>query len=266
MAVVCLYEAVVDQIKIPYLRMGEGEPLVLLHGLSSCKESWFKQFELASQYDLIIPDFRGHGDNQTLDGITIENFAKDIINLLKQLQIESAHICGLSMGGIVVQEIYRQAPDLCKSLILSCTTYSSFKPFSRILFSFVKARSRYLPTSLRKEITARSCFYSWNKENMNAIDNFYRPREGVPYAMDSLKNIEYRSLLPKISVPTLVIGAQYDTLLPVWIQICMHEMIPNSELVILKNTGHAAKIESAKEYNKSIRAFLSKHSIAHKVG
>ncbi|MFB7140736.1 alpha/beta fold hydrolase [Gottfriedia sp. NPDC056225] len=261
-----MYEAVVDQSKMPYLRMGKGEPLVLLHGLSSCKESWFKQFELSSHYDLIIPDFRGHGDNQTFEGVTIENFAKDVICLLEQLKIENAHICGLSMGGIVAQEIYRQAPEKCKSLILTCTTYSAFKPYSSPLFKYVKTRSQYLPTSLRKKITARSCFYSWNKENMDAIDYFYRPKEGVPFAMDSIKNIEYRSLLPTIKVPTLIIGAQYDTLLPVWIQICMHEMIPNSELVILKNTGHAAKIESAKEYNESIKAFLSKHPPTNKAG
>jgi pimeloyl-ACP methyl ester carboxylesterase len=95
---------------MPYLHFGNGAPLVLIHGLGEVKEGWQSQFELADQYELIIPDLRGHGECTKTEGISIPNFASDVIALLIELKIESAHILGLSMGGAVAQEIYRQAP------------------------------------------------------------------------------------------------------------------------------------------------------------
>ncbi|MCM2534306.1 alpha/beta fold hydrolase [Neobacillus pocheonensis] len=101
-------ETIIKNKIMPYLRMGCGDPLVLIHGLGGIKENWNKQFVLSEHYELIIPDLRGHGENLTLDGITINNFAKDILSLLNELNIQKAHICGLSMGGTVTQEIYRR--------------------------------------------------------------------------------------------------------------------------------------------------------------
>jgi pimeloyl-ACP methyl ester carboxylesterase len=94
----------------PYLHFGNGAPLVLIHGLGEVKEGWQSQLELADQYELIIPDLRGHGECSKTEGISIPNFASDVIALLNELKIENAHILGLSMGGAVAQEIYRQAP------------------------------------------------------------------------------------------------------------------------------------------------------------
>ena len=80
------------------------------------------QHELANRYRLVIPDLRGHGETEMNEGITVKNFALDIIELLEYLEIPSAFICGLSLGGIVAQELYKQRPDLVKGLILSNTT------------------------------------------------------------------------------------------------------------------------------------------------
>ncbi|MEH7483327.1 alpha/beta hydrolase [Neobacillus drentensis] len=61
----------------PYLHFGKGEPLVLIHGLGEVKEGWEDQYELADQFELIIPDLRGHGACNKSDGISIRNFASD---------------------------------------------------------------------------------------------------------------------------------------------------------------------------------------------
>lgn len=255
-------EAVIDQMTMPYLRMGCGEPLVLLHGFTESKEGWFKQFELANHYDLIIPDQRGHGHNRTLEGISIENLARDVIELLDLLNIESAHICGFSMGGAVAQEIYRQAPEKCQSLVLACTTFYLFYPLNKIFTTFITARKTILPTNLLKIITARSCFYSWNSENFEALEKCLKPNgKAMQVTMDALTKIDNRALLPKIDAPTLVICGKFDLLIPLWLQIDMHNQIPNSELVILNKAGHEAKIESAKEFNQNLRQFLGKHPI-----
>ena len=113
---------------LTYKDLGQGTPIVLLHGLGSTKEAWVSQHELANKYRLIIPDLRGHGETVINENFTIKNFALDIIQLLEHLNIPSAFICGFSFGGIVAQELYKQRPDLVKGLILSNTT-SYIPPF-----------------------------------------------------------------------------------------------------------------------------------------
>lgn len=102
-----------------YLDMGKGEPLVLIHGLGSKKEMWKNQFELSESNRLIIPDLLGHGESNEVEKISMPNFAKNIIGLLDQLGIESAHFCGISLGGMVVQEVYRLFPERVRSMILT---------------------------------------------------------------------------------------------------------------------------------------------------
>ncbi len=248
---------------IPYLRFGVGEPLVLIHGLGEIKEGWSNQFEFADQYDLIIPDLRGHGEYLSPGEISIENFADDVIRLLACLGIESAHICGLSMGGMVAQEIYRQAPELCQSLMLVSTFHYAPTQFGKVFLKFGKTHAETKSPDVLRETAAKICLYSWTKENFKDFYQFYRPNHKYYYkAMEACLNVNNLSLLPKINVPTLIIGGQYDSVIPVWFQLLMHKQIPHSEFVIFRNTGHVAKLEAKDGFNKVLRHFLNNHKMA----
>jgi 3-oxoadipate enol-lactonase len=234
--------------EIPYLRFGQGEPLVFIHGLGEVKEGWSNQFEFADQYELIIPDLRGHGEYQAPGEISIKNFAHDVISLLKGLGIESAHICGLSMGGMVAQEIYRQAPEMCRSLMLVSTFHYAPKQLGKL---FLKLRA------------AKICLYSWSRENFDEFYQFYQPNKEFYFkSMEACLQVNNITLLPKIKVPTLIIGGQYDSVIPVWVQLLMHKQIPHSEFVIFRNTGHIAKLEAKDAFNQVLRNFLNKHKKA----
>lgn len=249
---------------VPYLHFGKGEPLVLIHGLGEVKEGWSNQFELADQFELIIPDLRGHGDCTKTDGISIPNFARDIIGLLKELEIENAHILGLSMGGAVAQEIYRQAPNLCLSLTLVSTFHYFPKKLIKLLFNNRREKFESVKAAGKQtEYLAHMALYSWNKNMMDTFSHFFRPKHFI--FLKSLKTcleVNNRSLLPEIKVPTLIIGGQYDSVLPVWIQACMHQLIPHSEFVIMRNTGHLAKLEAKDRFNQLLRRFLNQHKTA----
>lgn len=249
--------------EIPYLRLGAGEPLVFIHGLGEVKEGWSNQFELADQYDLIIPDLRGHGEYQSPGEISIKNFARDVIALIKGLGIESAHICGLSMGGMVAQEIYRQAPEICRSLLLVSTFHYAPKRLGKLYLAYRKARSVNNTPELIRETAAKVCLYSWSEENLEKFYQFYRPnREYYLDSMAACLKVNNLTLLPKINVPTLIIGGQYDSVTPVWIQYLMHKQIRHSEFVIFRNTGHVAKLEAKDAFNRVLREFLNKHKMA----
>ncbi|MFJ5714883.1 alpha/beta fold hydrolase [Neobacillus sp. NPDC093127] len=245
---------------IPYLRLGAGEPLVFIHGLEEIKEGWANQFEFADQYELIIPDLRGHGEYQSPGEISITNFAMDVISLLKCLGFESAHICGLSMGGIVAQEIYRQAPEMCRSLMLVSTFHYAPKRLGKLFLKHHQYRTENKSSDILRETAAKVCLYSWSKENFESFSRFYQPnRKYYGKSMEACLNVNNLRLLPKINIPTLIIGGQYDSVIPVWVQFMMHKQIPHSEFVIFRNTGHIAKLEAKDPFNKVLRNFLNQH-------
>jgi 3-oxoadipate enol-lactonase len=247
--------------EIPYLRFGKGEPLVFIHGLGEVKEGWNNQFEFADQYDLIIPDLRGHGEHITTGKISIPHFARDIINLLKELQIESAHICGLSMGGMVAQEIYSQAPEMCRSLMLVSTFHFIPKHLAKLIVNYRKFRSFSKTPGIPKATAARISLNSWKGKVYEDFHKFYKPNHEV--FLKSVKaclEVNNLKLLPQIKVPTLILGSQYDSVIPVWIQLLMHKQIRHSEFVIIRNTGHIAKLEQKEAFNRILRTFLNKHS------
>ncbi|MCM3728754.1 alpha/beta hydrolase [Neobacillus cucumis] len=248
---------------IPYLRFGEGEPLVFIHGLGEVKEGWSNQFEFADQYDLIIPDLRGHGEYHKPGEISIKHFAEDVISLLKGLNVESAHICGLSMGGMVAQEIYRQAPEMCRSLMLVSTFHYAPEMLGKLFLRYRKAHAENKSQDVLRETAAKICLYSWNKDNFEKFYQFYRPNREYHFkAMEACLEVNNLTLLPKIKVPTLIIGGQYDSLVPAWVQFLMHKQIPHSEFVIFRNTGHIAKLEAKDSFNRTLRSFLNKHKTA----
>lgn len=254
-------EKAISKVGMPYLRLGSGEPLILIHGLGEIKEGWEKQFELQDQCELIIPDLRGHGENEIIEEISLTNFASDVIALLDELNIENAHICGLSMGGIVTQEIYNLAPEKCKSIILTNTFHFAPKFLeNNIIFQTRKARAQFLSPQQQRLISAKTCLYSWKKETVEEFLQFYKPNKtGYLKSMDAVLGFDNRALLPNIKVPVLILGCQYDTVTPIWLQILMHKLIPHSELVIFKNAGHIAKFEAAEEFNQTLRFFINKH-------
>jgi pimeloyl-ACP methyl ester carboxylesterase len=257
-------KAKVSKSGVHYLHLGAGEPLVLIHGLGEVKEGWQNQFELADQYELIIPDLRGHGECNRSEGISIENFAADVIGLLKELEIENAHILGLSMGGAVAQEIYRQAPDICRSLMLVSTFHYFPNRLRGILFNNRKRRYKAAAAAGRQgEVAAKLCLYSWRPETVQKFSMFYRPKLDIFLkSLQACLNVNNLHLLPNIGVPVLIIGGQYDSVLPVWIQAWMHKLIPQSEFIIIRNTGHVAKLEAADRFNLLLRNFLHRHKAA----
>jgi pimeloyl-ACP methyl ester carboxylesterase len=251
-------KALISKLGVPYLHFGKGDPLVLIHGLGEVKEGWEDQYELADQFELIIPDLRGHGACNKADGISIQNFASDIIGLLQELEIETAHILGLSMGGAVAQEIYRQAPDRCRTLLLISSFHYFPKKLKGLLFDPRKGKLERITTSGRhSEFAARMALYSWNKETLEKFDKFFQPKQHIFInSLAACFEVNNLSLLPMIDVPTLIVGGQYDSILPVWIQAWMHKLIPNSEFIIMRNTGHLAKLEAKDRFNNLLRKFL----------
>ncbi|GAX90759.1 alpha/beta fold hydrolase [Effusibacillus lacus] len=256
-----MYTATIQNITLHYDRLGSGEPLLLLHGMGERKEGWVWQHELADEYDLIIPDLRGHGQSRQTEDISVENCARDILALLDHLGIGKAHICGFSMGGLVAQEMYRLEPDRCRSLILVSTYHYIPECLRPVLFGMYMWKHLFLPRFIRMRLTAFTCLYSWDE---TTIQRFHQTASGdncYKKIVSSCVAIDNRNLLSKIEVPTLIAGSEYDLITPSWIQMLMHKSIAGSELVIFPKAGHMSKLEKPDEFNRSLRRFLNRNRL-----
>src|SRR3954454_18085401 len=110
--------------ELHYERAGSGEPLLMIQGMSGTHVSWGEPFlaPLRESFDVIAFDNRGIGLSAPIDGsFTIVEMAEDAAGLLDELGIESAHVCGISMGGMIAQDLALAHPERLRSLTLGCT-------------------------------------------------------------------------------------------------------------------------------------------------
>lgn len=234
--------------------LGKGKPIVLIHGLGSKKEAWAPQHELANHYRLIIPDLRGHGETDLNEDLTVKNFASDVIELLEHLKIRSAFFCGLSLGGIVAQELYRQRPEMVRGLILSNTT--SYVP--SILGQRILTESRKLlqegEETLVDHIVTRGLYDSKYKEEAKKA---FHIRDTYLESAKASLGVNYFFILPTIKKPVLLIGSTHDKVTPSINLYMMGIFLRRARTALLKNTGHLSNIEKKDLFNKYVSDFVA---------
>src|SRR5277367_2332741 len=115
----------VGEVELDVERSGSGPPLLLIMGMSGTALSWGEPFleQLRGDFDVIAYDHRGIGASSRLTGgqVTIPQMAEDAAGLLAALEIESAHVLGISMGGMIAQELALAHAPLLRTLTLGCT-------------------------------------------------------------------------------------------------------------------------------------------------
>src|ERR1700722_15461644 len=114
----------VGDIELDYERSGSGPPLLAIMGMSGTALSWGEPFlgQLRQDHEVIVYDHRGIGASTRLSGsVTIAGMAEDAAGLLAALEIDSADVLGISMGGMIAQELALAHPERVRTLTLGCT-------------------------------------------------------------------------------------------------------------------------------------------------
>lgn len=236
-----------------YNDIGTGTPIVLLHGLGSKKEAWVPQYELAKYYRLIIPDLRGHGETALDEDLTMKNFALDVIHLLEELKIDSAFLCGLSLGGIVAQEIYKQRPEMVNGLILSNTTAYIPSFIGNHIMTISEQLFQNDQQELMEHIITTALYDQSFKEEAKKA---FHIRDTYLEAAKASVGINYLPVLSGIQKPVLLIGSTHDQVTPSLNLYFMRNFIWGARTVILEKTGHLSNIEKKDLFNQTIKDFL----------
>lgn len=261
-------KANINGIEMNYHTAGSGEAVVLIHGHPFDYTMWQPQIDaFAKTYRVIAPDLRGYGKSSLPAGspTRFEDYATDVLLLLDKLGVESFHLGGLSMGGQIVMELYRQAPQRIKSLILADTFASPDTPEVK--------QGRYdAATRLEKEGMApyaEEVIYKMMKP-----DHVASMPEAARFVVDMMKatnpaaaatalraraeRIDYlKEVLPQVNVPALIIVGRQDEFTPVAKAEEMAAKLKKHQLVVIEDAGHMPNLEHTDEFNAAVLYFLA---------
>ena len=235
-------------------------PIIFLHGVGSDKSVWRPQIDHFGQSRHVIAfDYPGYGESDPADSEAAhDDFAAAILAGTDALEIERAHICGLSLGGVVAIAMHHATPDRCASLILADSF--SAHPDGRGIFNRSVKASRSMtmrelaedrvelllapnaPDALRDELVA----------TMAAISpDAYRIGARAVWLADQ------RERLDSIRVPTLVIVGDQDRITPPMLARDLANRIGGAQLVEIPAAGHLTNVEQPAAFNTAVDQFLA---------
>ena len=257
----------VDGINLAFDDSGSGRPVILLHGYPFNRTLWDGQVSsLKDTFRVITPDLRGFGESETsAEPVTMARMAQDVAGLMDALDIPSAIIGGLSMGGYVVLSYYKQFPNRVAALLLADTRPQADTDEGK------QQRAKQREQILREgmSLTADSMLpklltpetISTRPDVVNSIRNMImntKPDGAAAALMGMATREDQSDLLRQISVPTLIVVGREDPITPVQDSQLMHELIPGSRLIILEDAAHVSNVEQARSFNGVLKSFLGK--------
>jgi 3-oxoadipate enol-lactonase len=244
--------AIVDvgQIELDYERSGSGPPLLMIMGMSGTALHWGEPFlrSLRDDFEVIVYDHRGVGSSSHLDGpVTTSQLAQDAAGLMAALELDSAHVLGISMGGMVAQELALAHPGLVRTLTLGCTYCGgegSALPDPSVLARLGEAmmsgdRQRALRVGWEVNVSPAMADDTGAYERFLAIAS--RRAVAVPVVMAQLQACtahDASARLAELRPPTLVIHGTLDEMLPVQNGRLIASLVPDAQLEILADVGH----------------------------
>ncbi|PYM17794.1 MAG: alpha/beta hydrolase [Candidatus Rokuibacteriota bacterium] len=251
--------------EIYYEEAGQGEPLMLVPGLSGQGSFWSQQVEAFKRdFRVIVHDHRGAGrSTHSAIKYSVEQMADDTLRLMSALGIERAHLVGHSTGGAIGQVIALDQPGRLRSLVLSAT-WAGPDPYFRRLF---EARKDTLLTQGIEAYLRASVLVlappEWVSRNDAALAELHRaqaaswpPREVVASRIDAIVAFDRRRRLGEVRVPTLVVVAQDDMVTPKFYSDELAKAIPGASYVVLDGGGHFVPQILPEPYNRAVGGFL----------
>lgn len=236
---------------------GEGETVVLAHGLGGNHATWYQQVAvLAKAYQVITFDHRGFGSSTDHEKLGRAGFVSDLLALLDHLNIEKAALVGQSMGGGTVINFANQYPERVAGLVIADSIHglvesddvATIMDQARLNTKNLSQLERVLGEAYRQENHAGTVLYqqinSFNATDKSNLVGEYASEKVSPQALADL------------GIAVMFISGQDDILFPIDAVRLVQEQVANSFIVEFDNCGHSAFYERAQEFNDSVLSFL----------
>ena len=231
----------------------EKSTIVFLHGSGGSSHFWKAQVEgLAERVNAVAIDMPGHGRSGDDGKDTIGDYARAVVEFLNIIDTPKTILCGLSLGGAIVQQLLLDFTDRFEAGIL-IGTGARLKVLPAIFEAIEKDYTGFVEMSCRLALS----------ENTDASvsqpfrDDLIKCKSGVTYGdFQACNQFNVIERLPEISVPVLVISAEDDKLTPAKYAQVLEDGIPNAARKHIHDAGHIAPMEKPQEVNQAMIDFL----------
>jgi pimeloyl-ACP methyl ester carboxylesterase len=250
-------------------RRGAGAPLLLIQGMSGTHLAWGDPLLSALQrsFDVITYDHRGIGRSDPVtDSFSIADLADDAAGLLDALRLESAHVLGISMGGMVAQELALRHRERVRTLTLGCTYCGgpqgrlADEPVLRRLSAATRSGDRELAIRTNFEVNMSAAFAAEasNYEPFRAMAmSLPVPLPVVLLQIEAIATHDTSARLPGLDVPALVIHGAEDQMIPVSNGRLIASLVPGARLEVLDGVGHMFWWEQPDRTAELVRSLAS---------
>lgn len=240
-----------------------SETVLLLHGMGSSGDDWVLQLPaLTPRYRVLTPDVRGHGQSGKPPGpYSIPQMADDMIELFDELQIDSAHVVGLSMGGCIGLQMAVAHSDRVR-LFVSVNSFAKIRAAGWRGFARFLHRMWTLNFGTMDDVAepvARAMFPRPEQDEIRrlTVKRIASNPKG-PYRATLRACLNFNALphLGRVKCPALIVAGDRDLTVSMAVKKEMHRGLPHAELVIIPDSGHATPIDQPEKFNEILLEFL----------
>jgi 3-oxoadipate enol-lactonase len=251
---------------------GTGALVLFLHGIGGNRRNWRRQVDAvaAAGFHAAAWDARGYGESEDYEGaLEFADFSRDVLRVLDYFGAATAHLVGLSMGGLIAQDFYRQQPQRVRSLVLAGTRNGYARSNAA---EFLRRREapllaglspRDIAAELAPTLASRSApepVLAELRESIAALHKeSYLKALRTTTRIGELPGYRGRSFyvdLQTVSVPALVLCGTEDSVTPPELSRALAAGIPGAKLQMIESAGHLCNIEQPEDFNAALLQFL----------
>ena len=245
--------------RIHWQESGEGSPLLLIMGAVYSSQMWYPALPaLSARHRVIRFDNRGTGGSTATREASISDMAQDALAVLDAAGVTTAHVYGVSLGGVVAQELAVQAPERVRSLVLGCTgILTADKPRAPKSMNHLF----WLPkrTLIARTTFGSACPPANAEQARQTLLRDVRKRRGLVAQQDALRAYAASAdAVATLTMPALVLHGTEDPIVPLQWGQELAETLPNADLITYEGAGHNYAVEVPESANNDVLAFLDK--------
>ena len=248
-----------------FKKKNDLSPIVFIHGVGLTKEIWSPQFEFFKDHNVLAYDLLGHGKTPLeKTQLNFEDFTKQLLNLIKELEIEKIHLVGFSLGSLIARHFAAAHGNNLNSLVLHSSIYKRSEDQNRVIqnrFELMKtSRTTSEDRALRRWFSDK--FIKENKNEYDKILSMLKDNNLNNLLKTYKLFVNYEDddqMFGKINTNTLVTTGQYDVGSTTEMAKNLAKQIKSTKYIEIKNGKHLCNIECAENFNKTVELFIDQN-------